>query len=714
MYYPWFSDPDFVKKIQGKKEIYENKLTDTSQKRCLTNYQYAVSNFINPASPYSSILLYFSTGVGKSTSSISIAENFVRKNDKKVIVITKNKTLIDNFKYDLMNICSSYKEKKPRNYSFITYDAMKKSADLVFTDKVVIIDEVHNLLGNTGYDFLSKIIKKSKNYKLILLSATPAYDTITDMFQISNLLNGKANQYNISKLKEENYIKLLLTENKEFYSNNIYTLTSKGESSLINNLHGKVSYLKSDSSDFPSIEFPKSQKSLQGKQLSLPVVVCNMNEFQNKRYLAGVSGKQLNVIEGVYEHLSSIIYPDDNEGKYVFGKLGMENYINNKKTDFLLKKNVINHSTKLYNLLENLGDPEKLTGKIFINARMIKDDGVPLISACLQRNGYKKVIVITSDFLTEQIIKKIEEFNSPTNDNGEKYQILVASGIISEGITLKSIKQIHIYEPSWNYSSIDQIIGRGVRKNSHSRLPLEKRKVEVYLYCAVSSNLEKSVDFSKYYLASLKDKILKKFERLLAKDSFTCSLFKKQNIRKGEDGSRECDYEECNYTCNYEGDSNFIDTSTYNLFLHDKEKYEEISSKINKIFGKTNQISLEDLVEKTGEIKEDIVNIMKYNPPNKIVNISNIYSLKDTRNKEKFGKILLKSVQEDESKKIEFSIFDGKFFIEIVQKNGKLNKKNCLTGFSKQELIYIATKNKIVLPEKLTKAILCDLLKSQV
>jgi superfamily II DNA or RNA helicase len=713
MYYPWFSDQDFVKKIQGKKEIYENKLTETAQKRCLTNYQYAVSNFINPASPYSSLLLYFSTGVGKSTASISIAENFVRKNDKKVIVITKNKTLIDNFKSDLINVCSSYKEKKPTNYSFITYDSMKKSTGLSFTDKVIIIDEVHNLLGNTGYEILSKVLKNSKNYKLVLLSATPAYDSIKDMFQLSNLLNGKMNQYDLSKLKENGYMESII-ESKEFYNNDLVNLTPKGETSLIKNLHGKVSYLKSDSSDFPSIEFPNSRKSLDGKQLSLPVIVCRMEEFQNKRYLAGVSGKKLNVIEGIYEYLSSMIYPDDSQGGYVFGKLGMENYIDKNKTDFLLKKNVINHSTKLYNLLENLGDPSKLKGKIFINARTIKDDGVPLISACLYKNGYTKVITITSDVVTDKIVSKIEEFNRPGNDNGEKYQILIASGIISEGITLKSIKQIHIYEPSWNYSSIDQIIGRGVRKNSHARLPLEKRKVEVYLYCAISSDLQKSVDFSKYYLATLKDKILKKFERLIAKDSFTCSLFKKQNIRLGEDGSRECDYEECNYQCNYEGTPTTLDSSTYNLFLHNKEKYEEISSKINKIFGKTNQISLPDLINKTGEFEEDLVNIIKYNPPNKVSVISNIYSLKNPNNKKKFGKIQATSTAEDKSKKVEFSLVDGKFFIEMIQMNGKSNKKNCLTGFTKQELIDIATKNNIVLPAKSTKAILCDLLKSLV
>ena len=110
MYYPWYFDPEFDSNIISKKEIYDNRLSNvTHPKRCLENYQYLVSNFINPSSPYRSLLLYFSTGVGKSISAISIAENFIRNNIKKqVIVITKSDTLISDFTSDLMNICSDY------------------------------------------------------------------------------------------------------------------------------------------------------------------------------------------------------------------------------------------------------------------------------------------------------------------------------------------------------------------------------------------------------------------------------------------------------------------------------------------------------------------------------------------------------------------------------------------------------------------------------
>jgi superfamily II DNA or RNA helicase len=709
MYYPWYRDPDFLKKITGKKELYENKLQPQSKKRCLTNYQYAVSNFINPASPYSSLLLYFATGVGKTSSAIAIAENFIRSDkNKKVIVITKNNTLINNFKQDLMNVCSDYTiEKKPRNYTFVTYNFIKKN-DLELTNKIVIVDEVHNLVGNDGYTKLKALLDKSKNYKLILLSATPAYDSITDMFQISNLLNGKNLQFNIKKLKEEGYSQDLISSENYLYKNRVFGLTDIGTKTLMSALHGKISYLKTDESDFPSISFPKSIKSINGKDLGLPVIKCVMDPYQNKRYLAGSEAKELNIIEGTYELLSSIIYPDLN-GKYIYGAQGMEYYINQKKSyDFLLRDQVLKYSTKLFNLLENLGDPDKLQGKIFINARNIMYDGVPLINACLRKNNFKKIIVITSDLSPSKIISKIQDFNSEDNDNGEKYQILIASGLISEGITLKSIRQVHIYEPSWNYSSIDQTIGRAVRKSSHSRLPVDKRKVDIYLYCAISSNLDNSVDFAKYYLSSIKDKTLKKFERLVAKDSFTCSLFKKQNIKNGIDVSRECDYQECNYSCNYEAPSFLtVDDTTYNMFLHNKEKYKEISEKVVKIFGKTKDISLDDIVTRTGELKEDIVNIMKYSPPVGVIKIKDIYTLNNGNLPKKTG-VLGKKVE----KNIEFTQSGDIFYIEIGgSSGGKTSKKNCLTGFKKEELLNIAKSKGITIPSSYKKEEICQELK---
>lgn len=733
-YYPWFLDNNFSKALLSKKEIISHKITEKVKETCLEDYQYLVSNYINPTSPYTSLLLYLQTGVGKSFASISIAENFIRNDkSKKVLVITKSKTLISNFISDLINICSPYASKEElkimndknnensqkverliksrinKHYTFITYNFLKEK-EIDFSDKVVIIDEVHNLLGNTGYDSLMKTIKSSKNYRLVLLSATPVYDNISDIFQLSNVLNGKYNQFpkdlgGYTKLIHDSNIK------NEIYKNEIVTLTEKGKTELIQKLAGKIVYLKVSVKDFPSVSYPRSVEKINNKVLPIPVIPCYMSGIQEKYYLEA-SKLKINSLSGQLESMSSIIYPDFDGMRY-FGKAGMDLYIKgNKNSDFLLEKNIKQHSAKLYELLQNI----KLSkGKIYIHSNSISNDGAPLISKFLRKNGYSKIAVLTSETTSEKISKTIKDFNDVSNDQGENINIIIGSGIISEGITLKSVRQVHIYEPQWNYSSIDQITGRTIRKSSHSRLPPVDRTVEVYLYCAISSDIGRSVDFSKYYLSSLKDFEIKKIERALAKSSFSCPLTKSRNIVKnGVDYSRNCDYSTCHYNCDNEPEIDNIDFSTYNVYLHNKELYNEVAPVIESVFKKTDSISLKDLVKISGYDNETVSNIMKYKPPVGVDYISGIYVLKGSKNTQKnVAKIPKKQKPEGSSSGSKqtrgFINEKGLFSLEITKGN-KSNRKVCVTGFDKPELISLVLVLGLKLPAKQTKKNLCELL----
>jgi len=728
-YYPWFFDKNFYKGVLSKKEINDHKLEEDKVKtKCLEDYQYIVSNYINPASPYGSLLLYMMTGVGKSFSAISIAENFIRNDKtKQVLVITKSKTLINNFISDLIHICSNYatqtesnaikdgdekirklvKSRIKRNYTFITYNHLKDNKT-DFTNKIVIIDEIHNLLGNTGYNAVMKSITNSKRYRLVLLSATPVYDNIADVFQLSNILNGKTSQFNTTNLS--NYIiQEEHTQVGNIFKNKVNRLTKLGSDELVKRLTGKIFYLKVDKKDFPSVSYPKSVKTVGDKKLPIGVIPCMMSGIQ-ERYYTEATGYKVNSLGGQLESMSSIIYPDFN-GKRYFGKAGMDLYIKgNENSDFLLESNVAQYSCKLYNLLQNI----KLSkGKIYIHSNSITDDGAPLIAKCLRKNGYSKIAVLTSNATSEFISKTIDIFNHPSNDNGEKVNIIIGSGIISEGITLKSVRQAHIYEPEWNYSRIDQITGRVIRKGSHASLPISDRNVQVYLYCAISSNLLKSVDFAKYYLSSIKDLEIKKLERTLAKSAFSCGLTKSRNIVKNkENGSRECEYQDCDYACDNDPEIDIVDTSTYNVFLHDKELYNELSPKILKVFGKTNSISLKDLSKLTGISQEILINIMKNKPPVSVTYKNGIFSVKNSKTKApEISKVVKKkSTTTGSSSNVRGFINEAGFFSLETNKSGKLSKKICTTGFDKQELTSMVLLLGLDLPQKPTKKSLCEIL----
>ena len=61
--------------------------------------------------------------------------------------------------------------------------------------------------------------------------------------------------------------------------------------------------------------------------------------------------------------------------------------------------------------------------------------------------------------------------------------MITASG--SEGINLRNVRFVHIIEPYWNLTRIEQIIGRARRICSHSSLPEELRTVKVFMYISV-------------------------------------------------------------------------------------------------------------------------------------------------------------------------------------------------------------------------------------
>jgi superfamily II DNA or RNA helicase len=685
------------------------------------------------------LLLYFSTGTGKSISSISIAENFIRTDPKKkIVVMTKNNNLIDNFIGDLTEICSSYtspeelailrhgtrediqslkrviKSRINKHYTFVTHRGfINKPFDL--SGKIIIVDEIHSLLGNTGYVSLIKALQVSKNYRLVLLSATPMYDNVNDLFQLSNLLNGKVNQFNLNSLGEDGYSKVHSdTSLGPLYDGKINYITPAGNETLMKRLGGKVVYLKVDTTDFPSVNYPNSTSNVGSYTFGIPVVPCYMKGIQEEFYNDEVSRFIPGALSHQLDNMSSIFYPTTVSASggllRAFGKAGLNKYITQSRVlpDFLKIENIEQHSTKIYQLLKNL---QNSVGKIYIHASKISDDGVPLLAAALKKNGYSKVLVITSEMSSTEMAINIQKFNSKDNNDGSKIKILLGSKTISEGITLKCVRQVHIYEAEWNYSTIDQIKGRAIRRKSHEDLPLNQRTVDLFLYCAISRKYTSlSIDVAKYALSTLKDRELKKQERNIAKSAFSCQLFKNRNTIAGVNGSRECDYQECSYSCAVSTPVSRVDSSTYNVFLHDKETYSTVYQKVVNAFKNSKNLSLADLESKTGVDKKILENVIKHSPKLPVVKRGNIYTLTSSVGDiPRFVKI--KAVKKPQGS-VKGSMVNGKFTLEIPKPGTeKTNKFVCATTkLTKSELEEICVGLGLTLPQKTTKVILCGLL----
>ena len=126
-----------------------------------------------------------------------------------------------------------------------------------------------------------------------------------------------------------------------------------------------------------------------------------------------------------------------------------------------------------------------------------------------------------------------EEIKMLTNDNnfnGKQVKVVLISKAASEGIDLKNIRQVHILEPWYTMSRIEQIIGRAVRSFSHQKLPFEERNVEIFLHGTILKDKEtEAADLYIYRLAEYKARQIGEVTRILKESAVDCLLNTQQN-----------------------------------------------------------------------------------------------------------------------------------------------------------------------------------------
>lgn len=610
----------------------------------LTSTQKFLKRFLNPRNPYRSMLLFHGTGVGKSCSAVSIAEGFLpelRKISKKVYVLLnpsvkesfrKNiflKLKLDGDSEDVYEQCTRdtylknialknteknrYKIKKiidqqiNNSYEFMGYlqfanmvenkiinkinrreDLTKKEKETrimsgirqLFSDSVIIIDEVHNIKQNAGNvkeekkitSVLENVIEYAENLKLILLTATPMFDVPDEIIYILNLL--------------------LLNERRGKMSEKVFFKNNKLIDSKINlfryKTQGLVSYVRGENPIFfPAKLYPDEVIDI---NLMPTTTVINSNEVEipederisNLQLVPAVMGeKQQEVYNQVLledkdsfrsatVNCSNVVFPSNEDvlkSKYgksgfnaCFEKVGEGTGIRSLKykpvKDFDLD-NFVNsigdYSGKIKAILDNI---KKSTGVVFIYSRFVWSGIIP-IAFCLEKLGFSRYgsggnlltgitpstdfkiknvdtpryIVITGEsaFDSESIYKQYLDIEKD-NADGSQVKVILGTESAAEGLDFKMIREVHILEPYFHLSKNDQVIGRGIRRCSHKQLDFKDRNVTVYQYAGVkhgesgSRPYTETVDFDLYRKAELKDKNVAKVTYELKKNSVDCEI----------------------------------------------------------------------------------------------------------------------------------------------------------------------------------------------
>jgi superfamily II DNA or RNA helicase len=120
---------------------------------------------------------------------------------------------------------------------------------------------------------------------------------------------------------------------------------------------------------------------------------------------------------------------------------------------------------------------------------------------------------------------EVKASTSEDNKDGNKIKVIIISQAGAEGVDFKFLRQVHILQPWYNMSRIEQIIGRAVRNFSHKDLPFEDRNVEIFMYGTIlEKNKEEAADLYIYRVAEYKAVQIGKVTRLLKETAVDCII----------------------------------------------------------------------------------------------------------------------------------------------------------------------------------------------
>jgi hypothetical protein len=347
--------------------------------------------------------------------------------------------------------------------------------------------------------------------KLILLSATPMFDTYEEIKHLINLLklNDKCKiddliDESINNIVELNFeeIKKSVSDEKNVDINNFLRKTQgyisyfKGDSPLSFPkklyLNQNKQYINSNntqkidkwnySENFEEVEIENTDNTIINSEISLTISI--MNDKQEQFYTSNKVQKTAVTHKGIYNNF------DDKQTSCKMNTI--KKLMFNEQTNKIVKGKVFIFSrwaenNNKTNIMNNILDwfPNDNENK-FVQFDIKNGKTLPI-------EKKNRVILIDSKNNDNKKVY-IDIFNDEKNINGDYIKIIIGGETMKEGINLFGIRQLHILDPWWNISKNIQVVGRAFRSCSHILLPFEERNVTIFNHIAILENEKEEIN----------------------------------------------------------------------------------------------------------------------------------------------------------------------------------------------------------------------------
>jgi hypothetical protein len=430
------------------------------------------------------------------------------------------------------------------------------------------------------------------------------------------------------------------------------------------------------------------EDAIRAKMLSMPFVPVSYEEDSLEKYqqlmvdIGSEEGSSLSINEiDMMIQSGNWIFPDDGTFDTVFknimtNKKGRPQYEIEENYDqrFLLRENLARTSPKAKLILDRIQSAE---GPVFIFSRFINGGVVPLALA-LEANGYTPygrrplllnggakdglgrqcalcekrevghpksghiftpatyVLLTGSDSISNDNEGDIKAARGAKNTNGEIVKVVLGSQVASEGVDLRFIREIYLFDSWYHLNRMEQVLGRGIRTCSHAALPSEKRNCTIHLLINTIIDEEnedgvygtvETADMYMYRMAMEKAIQTGRVTRVLKEYALDCNLNRDAIIVSGLGTQRHvdsqgeerpevnindtpftnlCDWlETCDYKCAIDVSGEVLDYSTYDEYAG-RWRDAEIKKIIRRMFEEAKQpvFQIENIIQAMSSVPE--------------------------------------------------------------------------------------------------------------
>lgn len=378
-----------------------------------------------------------------------------------------------------------------------------------FDNRLIIIDEAHNIRqsrddGGDGKEVtvaMETLIKTANGVVLVLLTATPMYHSYDEIVYYFNLF-----RWNERKQAETESFKA-----SDFFNDNGTLKGGASDAQFRAMCQDYVSFVRGDNPFTFPFRLPPPP-AVEPDALTRGFLKDALGPSDKIRFLrdflvySTATGLQKAVLTGedrveddetrrVYMQSTVSVLPGNKSFRAMFSE--SESQYAYTVDPFLTPDELPKVSAKFVSVLKSIDAGE---GICFVYSNFATM-GALLFSMALEEHGYTPAkgnpllsnpaysgpskghyILLTSKASESEIADLIQAVKDPRNQDGKQIRVIVSSPIVSEGVDFRNVRQIHVLDPWWNMSRIEQVIGRGLRTCSHARLRPDHQNCTIYLH----------------------------------------------------------------------------------------------------------------------------------------------------------------------------------------------------------------------------------------